>query len=185
MKQSLLSAYLRYYRGRLGWVGLGGFALVLTALALWFLQVEPARLALAELQTRVAANQHAIQNLGTESTPMELTDEQHLLAFFDAFPADDQTPRALSSLFKSAAQSGLSLDTGEYTLTFVPGSRLKQYRVSLPVRGKLVQVLGFTSKVLQAVPSGALENASFKREKIDDSQVEAKLVFQFFVSAKP
>jgi Tfp pilus assembly protein PilO len=185
MTQSMLLAYLRYYQGRLGWIGLGGLLAVIAAVALWFLQLAPARMELEALQARVAANRVAIQTAEVSATTAALTDDERLLAFFNEFPAEEKMPQMLSELFRSAAESGLSLETGEYTLTVIPGSRLKQYRVTLPVKGPLVQILALSSNFLKAVPSAALENASFKREKIDDAQIEAKLVIQFFVKAKP
>lgn len=185
MKQAMISAYLRYYQARLGGVGLAGLVLIVCAVGFWFLQIAPTRQAVADLETRVAANHLAMQSVEPGAAPVVLTDEQRLLAYFDAFPTEEQTPQSLGNVFKSASQLGLILQTGEYTLTVVPGSRLKRYRVTLPVKGQWIQILGFASNVLRAVPSAALENASFKREKIDDGQVEAKLVFQFFVNTKP
>lgn len=186
MNQQLVTAYLRYYLGRLGWVGLVGVALIAGALSVWFVRVLPAQTAIADLEVKVAANRSKVAEVvaGGEHKE-ELTDEQKLLAFFASFPVEGQTPQTLNNLYKSAAHAGISLDTGEYAMAAVPGSRLKQYRVTLPVKGELIQILAFTGGVLKAAPNGALENAAFKREKIDDAQVDAKLVFQFFVNPKP
>ena len=61
---------------------------------------------------------------------------------------------------------------------------MKKYRITLPVKGELVQILSFISGVIKAAPSSALEDVTFKREKVEDSQVEAKLVFIFFVNTE-
>jgi hypothetical protein len=77
------------------------------------------------------------------------------------------------------------LETGEYTWLQTGPERLARYRIALPVKGSFKQVLGFMDLVLQSNATLALENASFKRDKVDDATVEAKLVFLVYVDTQP
>lgn len=185
MSQQTFIAYGRYYLIRLGRVGVAGVLLLVGALAFWFLRVQPEQSVLASLERKVAANRQAIGRAADPARQPELSDVQKLDRFFRSFPTEEHTSEALDILYKSAQRAGVALDTGEYAVTATPGNRLKQYRVTLPVKGELTQILAFVSGVLRAAPNGALENVSFKRDKIDDPQIDAKLVFQFFVTAAP
>lgn len=185
MSQQILIAYGRYYLNRLGRVGVAGVVLLLAGLTLCLLHVLPQRDATAALERKVAANNILMARATDPNNKPVLSDAQKLERYFASFPHEDHAADALGSVYKSAQHAGVSLDTGEYLLTAPPGNRLKQYRVTLPVKGELIQILAFISGVLKAVPNGALENVSFKRDKIDDPQIDAKLVFEFFVTAAP
>jgi hypothetical protein len=63
--------------------------------------------------------------------------------------------------------------------------RLARFRVSLPLKGTFKQVLGMMDTVLQENNTVALENVTFKRDKVDDQAVEAKVVFLVFLDSKP
>ena len=77
------------------------------------------------------------------------------------------------------------LETGEYAWLQTGTERLARYRITLPVKGTFKQVLGFMDIVLKDNTTLALENAAFKRDKVDDEAVEAKLVFIVFVDTQP
>jgi hypothetical protein len=110
--------------------------------------------------------------------------EEQVEIFYHAFPPESQVPGSLGQIYQAAEKQGLVLETGEYTRTRTGADRLIRYRVMLPVKGTFKQVLAFMDKVLKD-PALALENATFKRDKVDDVLVEAKLSFVIFVNSKP
>jgi hypothetical protein len=105
--------------------------------------------------------------------------------FYNSFPVGDKVPDALKRIYRAADKQELFLETGEYSWLQTGSERLARYRVSLPVKGSFKQVLGFMDMALQDNKSLALENASFKRDKVDDDTVEAKLVFVIYADLKP
>lgn len=184
MNHQKLIAYIRYYLESLGWVGMAGLGLIGLAIAGWFVQVQPQQQALADLQDHIAVNRTKINAIVGIPKPLVMTESQKIEAFFHSFPSDAEAPNLLRRMFKAAGRSGISLETGEYAVVDVQNSHLKQYRVTLPVKGELVQILAFISGVIKAAPTSALEDVTFRREKIEDGQVDAKLVFIFFVNTE-
>ena len=57
------------------------------------------------------------------------------------------------------------------------------YEVDLPVKGSYVQIRKFIVKVLNAMPSAALEEVSFKRESVGSGELEARIRFTIYMSA--
>lgn len=176
---------LQYLLAQLGRVGSLGLGLLLLALLGWFTliqggekELEATRLKLQALQQQAAVR---------SSLPLRsaLGQEEQLQVFYQGFPKAAQVPDALQDIYSAAAQQDLLLETGEYNWLQTGNERLARMRIALPVKGSFQQVLGFMDRVLLANPRLALENASFKRDKVDDPLVEAKLVFVVFVDTQP
>jgi Tfp pilus assembly protein PilO len=114
-----------------------------------------------------------------------LNKEEQLDLFYKTFPDELQVPDLLQKMFQAASKIGLTLETAEYSLIQTGSERLVRYRVTLPLKGSFKQMLDFMDTVLKQNGAIALENASFKREKVDDAAVEAKLVFVVLVDSRP
>jgi Tfp pilus assembly protein PilO len=114
-----------------------------------------------------------------------LNHEEQLRVFYNSFPSGDKVPDALKRIYRAADKQDLMLETGEYSWLQTGTERLARYRISLPVKGSFKQVLGFMDMVLQENKSVALENASFKRDKVDEAAIEAKLIFVVYADAQP
>jgi hypothetical protein len=52
----------------------------------------------------------------------------------------------------------------------------------LPVKGSYIQIRKFIVKVLNSVPSAALEEVSFKRDAISKGELEAKIRFSIYMN---
>lgn len=169
---------------QVGTLGGAGVALLLVALMLWLVLVQADRREFAKL-THTLDALHA-QEIQKNALPANsaLSKEEQVDIFYRAFPAEDRVPESLGLLYRAAEKNDLMLETGEYTRTRTGSDRLIRYRVMLPVKGTFKQVLAFMDKVLKD-PNMALENATFKRDKVDDVMVDAKLSFILFVNAKP
>jgi Tfp pilus assembly protein PilO len=169
---------------QLGTMGMAGLTLILVAVVAWFFLLQTDQRELVKL-TRTLDALH-VQEIQKNALPANsvLGKEEQVDIFYRAFPTEDQVPEALSQLYRAADKYELVLETGEYARSRTDADRLIRFRVMLPVKGTFKQVLAFMDRVLKD-PNMALENATFKRDKVDDEQVEAKLSFILFVNAKP
>lgn len=176
-----LGAYWQFYARRLGPWGWAGLLLLLGA-SLWgSAAIRNAQVQQERIGRQMAAAKLPPQKLGSHA---DLGKEEQLGMFYQAFPKQDAFPEVLQGIYKSAAASGLVLETGEYAMSRSEADRLVRYRVALPVKGPFVKVLGFMDKVLQQSPGIAVESVGFKRDKVDDVAVDAKIVFLVFVDAE-
>ncbi len=169
---------------QVGTMGLAGLGLLLVALIAWLVLVQADQHEFAKL-TRTLEALH-VQEIQKNALPANsaLSKEEQVDIFYRAFPTEDRVPESLGALYRAAEKNDLVLETGEYTRTRSGSDRLIRYRVMLPVKGTFKQVLAFMDKVLKD-PNMALENATFKRDKVDDLTVDAKVSFILFVNAKP
>lgn len=184
MRFLLLQRHLQYHWHQLGKTGRLGLALVFLAAVAWFILLQQGQ---HELETTQKRTQSVVQQIAAKSAlPVDstLNKEEQLRVFYQNFGSVNQVPDMLDHIYGAAAKQNLELETGEYSQSLASGERLARYRVMLPVKGSFKQVLGFMDAVLRDKSTVALENASFKREKVDDAAVEAKIVFTVFVDSQ-
>jgi type VI protein secretion system component VasK len=185
MNAVALQRQLQYRLAQLGGVGLLGLVMAVLALAGWFILIRAGENELVSSQKRLTALRQQVQAKSSLPVSSALNHEEQLRVFYSSFPAGDKVPDALKQIYRAADKQELLLETGEYTWLQTGPERLARYRIALPVKGSFKQVLGFMDLVLQSNATLALENASFKRDKVDDATVEAKLVFLVYVDTQP
>ncbi|HEU4843822.1 MAG TPA: hypothetical protein VFT05_06130, partial [Burkholderiaceae bacterium] len=88
-------------------------------------------------------------------------------------------------LFGLAAKAGLTLRQGEYKAGIDRNARLVTYQVTLPVKGSYNDVSNFSLMALRAIPFASLDELSFKRENIGDTQLEARVRLTLFLADQP
>ena len=115
-----------------------------------------------------------------ETAPPE-TAEVKVEKFYRSLPQSGTTPDWLQKVFESAAANGVTLEQGEYILLSNPNAKIEQYRIIFPLKGSYPQLRRFTVGALEAVPALALESLLFKREKIADGSVDAKITFILYL----
>jgi Tfp pilus assembly protein PilO len=170
---------------QLGLVGSTGIALLIAALLTWFALIQGEEGELIRLRQGLEAmRQQDAERNSLPSNPI-LSKEEQLAIFYKSFPDELQVPDLLKQVFQAASAHGLTLETGEYSMIQNGAERLVRYRFALPVKGAFKQMLDFMDTVLKQNSAIALENVSFKRDKIDDAVVEAKLVFVVIVDSRP
>jgi Tfp pilus assembly protein PilO len=172
---------LQYRMRQLGPMGLVGLALLVSAAALWMVVIRPGEQGLQRLTQKAQTRQAQLITLNQVGRVIELSPEEKIDVFYKKFPAVTQVPDLLGQIYAAAEKSGLTLETGEYALLQTETDRLARYRVALPVKGGFPQIIAFMDAVLKDLPAIALESANFKREKVDDAAVDAKLVFIVYV----
>lgn len=185
MKTVALQRKLLYMLEQLGSVGSLGLGLALAAVLGWFTLIQAGEKEM--LASRLKLDAFKQQVLANSSLPesSSLSHEEQLNVFYQSFPTADKMPDALKRVYHASDKLELLLETGEYSWIHTGSERLARYRIALPIKGSFKQILGFMDTALQDNPALALENAVFKRDKVDDAIVEAKLTFMVFVDTRP
>ena len=91
----------------------------------------------------------------------------------------------VKTLFGLAARSGLLLRQGEYREGFDRAANVATYQVTLPIKGSYRAVWDFALQALLAIPFASLDEISFRRDAIGDTNVEARLRFTLYLADKP
>ncbi len=185
MNSVALQRHLQYRLGQIGVVGALGLVMALVAMLGWFTLIRAGEKELVSSHKKLAALKLQVQNKSSLPVSSALNREEQLRVFYNSFPTGDKVPDALKKIYRAADKQELMLETGEYAWLQTGTERLARYRVTLPVKGSFKEVLGFMDIVLHDNPTLALENAAFKRDKVDDAAIEAKLVFLVFVDTQP
>jgi Tfp pilus assembly protein PilO len=185
MTPRALQRQLRYRIAQLGLMGCVGLALLLAALAVWFFLLHAGEVERAQLGRTLAALQQQEAARTRLPAASVLPKDEQLELFYRSFAPATQLPASLQKLYRAAERSGVVLETGDYALAGTGAERLQRFRVALPLKGSFKQLVSFLDRVLQADRTVALESATFKRDKVSDDSVDARLVFVVFVDSKP
>ena len=180
-----LQRQLGYRLGQLGAAGTAGLAMLLVAALAWVTLVHPGELEVASAQGKLKSLRQQVATKNSLPVNSALGREEQLNVFYNSFTQSEKVPDTLKRIYRAADKQQLMLETGEYSRLQTGTERLARFRISLPVKGSFSQVLGFMNTVLQENSTVALENATFKRDKVDDEDIEAKLVFLVFVDTQP
>lgn len=185
MSWVLVQRHLAYRLAQLGWFGGAGLSLLLAAAITWLVLIQGEEAELLRLQQGLEVlRQQEATKAHLPSNPV-LNREEQLAIFYKSFPDELQVPGLLKQVFEAASANGLTIETADYTFVQTGTDRLTRYKLALPVKGTFKQMLAYMDAVLKSSNAIALENASFKRDKVDDAMVEAKLVFVILVDARP
>ena len=104
---------------------------------------------------------------------------QRLEAFYAALPSATQIPATVSELILLANAKHLALRTAEYRPQIEPAGRYLSYRISLPVAGDAQAIQSFLLAALREHRTLALESVTFKRERVEAHDIEARIQFAF------
>ena len=165
----------RRWRRRLGWPGVLAIGILAICTASYFYMILPAQAKL-DMARHSATMQREHFALASRSLKgRNAGPEAQLAEYYKKFPAEGLSPQWLEKLVALAATCGLSLNDGEYELMRDKAGRLVRYQMTLPVRGEYPQIRKFLTDLPGAIPVIALENVQFERQKVADSNVEAKI----------
>lgn len=154
--------------------------LAMGSLTLWLL---PQR-ALQADQHRAALRQAAAPaSVAVPGTAPSAND--NLALFYGALGEKRYAEQQVKTLFGLAAKSGLTLSQGEYKTGYDRNARLHTYQVTLPVRGSYAEIWKFSLLALRTIPFASLDELSFKRETINDAQLEARLRLTLYLADQP
>ena len=179
MKKSewIVAQWVKY----LGMQGLAGLVLVMLALTVFLGFILPSETKLKRVTNEAVDVQNRYKMEQANPVARELSVESSLTSFYKLLPPEQSATKLLDKIYKSASKESLRLTQGEYKFTKEKAGHLGNYQIILPVKGSYVQVRRFIAKVLNGVPSAALDGVSFRRETIGGTELEAKIQFTIFL----
>lgn len=173
----------------LGTLGAAGVVMVVAAVFYAIFVVRPMLDERSAWEEKVADAEHRLQTVPAGTPALAAAGAtgraERLLAFYAGLPQEGRVPAQLDRLYRAAEKKGLVLDVGEYVWKSGPQDRLGVYRATFPVQGTFDQIVAFVQVVLENEANVALESVSFKRERIDSTRVEARIVFAVFTQRSP
>lgn len=169
---------------RLGVPGLVGIAILAAGIVYGLASVLPARSDLERARHLAVRGQANPVANGAASAPAPQTAAGQLARFYAALPPQDEATAWLERLYQAAGKEKLTLARGEYSLQTDADSRLARYQIVMPVRGDYGQIRRFLRTALAGVPHLALEEVSFQRQSIAETQLEARIRFTLFLQRR-
>ncbi|VVC83098.1 hypothetical protein [Sideroxydans sp. CL21] len=166
----------------LGLTGMAGMALVAFSLAGYLSMILLEHSKLEQLTQDVAEERKRLEmaRLNPEEDTYSAGGQLH--AFYEFFPVRQKAPNLFKAIYSAAHDESISLSQGEYKYSLGKSGRMGIYEVNLPVQGSYIQIRKFIVKVLNSVPSAALEEVSFRREAVGKGDLEAKIRFSIYLS---
>jgi Tfp pilus assembly protein PilO len=166
----------------LGLPGMAGVVMLVLAVAAYLGMTLPQYSRLNQLTQEVADAQAQQKSAGLNPVADTHSSVAHLRAFYEFFPVRQSAPQLIGTIYKAARAESITLSEGEYKYSLGKAGAMGMYQVDLPVKGSYVQIRKFIVKVLNAMPSAALEEVSFKRESVGSAELEARIRFTIYMS---
>jgi hypothetical protein len=153
--------------GSVAWMAIACVAVAVVAAV----QEQRARMQLDDARRQIA------ELSATASRPSErrVPAPSKLTAFEDILLSHADIPIAVQDLLELAETHHLSIARGDYRPQVDTSGGFMRYRMSLPVKGDAQAVHRYMLAALRAHRTLALESAQFKRERIESSEIEARI----------
>jgi hypothetical protein len=168
-------------RARTGWPGAVGLGLLLAVAAGHFLLYRPEVERIAQLKVELRRLGAPKESRAAEPQPLRA----QMMAFYKLFPSADHASETLDRIVTVAEAGGLKLEQGEYRFVRDIAGDLVQMQIQFPVKAAYPQVRKFIAGSLDAVPSLALESVHLERDKVGESNIEARVRFIAYLRASP
>lgn len=153
--------------GVLGWFAMACMAMAVLAA----IQGQRARSQLDDARRQLAdLNTTAVRPV---ESPMQTPNG--LKAFEGLLLAHDDIPATVQDILELAQAQHLSIVHGDYRPQIDAKGGFMRYRMTLPVKGEAQAIHRFMLAALRAHRTLALESAQFKRERIESTEVEARI----------
>lgn len=165
----------------LGLPGVAGITLLVFSLSYALSAILPLRSQVESYQAQIAAAK-ARAARGEAGIPDD-TPAAQLRAFYQYLPPQPNAPEWLDKIYAAADKANVTLLRGEYGLAVDAETGVARYRILLPVKGSYGQIRGFISAALDSVPTLALDDVNFERDKISENQVEARVRMTLYLKA--
>jgi len=178
-----IASQLRYWGQQAGWSNIVGVVLIIAAVLIYTILGAPAAHRLHGMQAGAAQMRAAIAQHKKNWVPE--SPRASLRVFYQSLPAQNDIPVLLETIFDAAYESNLAPETGEFKLTQEIKAPFLRYQITLPVQGSYANTRKFVNRVLQEIPSAALDEINFSREDVRVPEVEAKVRFTLYLKDKP
>jgi hypothetical protein len=175
-----LYAHIAFMRIKMSWGAIG--VLILAGLVILMAAIANA----PDKKSQANALAVAQKNLHQEDihdAPVS-EDEQGANKFYAVLGDRVEAEQYLKTMFDVAAQTGISLDQGEYQWGADKDSRTYRYQVLLPVKGSYSLIRQFSESTLRVLPFASLDELTFKRDSAGEDTLGANLRFTFYLGDK-
>jgi len=168
------------WRRRIGMNGFVAILLVALAVGIKLLAINPAR-------SEIAQSERQLDRLrrGDAGDRKMLAAPPGQDRVRPALSVEGTFPDQLDRLLQHAADQGLQLNDGLYTVTREAQGQVVCYQVSLPLQGTYPQVRRFLTALLKSEPGLALLDVQFHRVKISDPALDATVRLSYFMRPAP
>lgn len=167
---------------RLGAPGLIGGAALLAGLVWALAGVWPAEQNLESMRIRAAEAELRLARVKSGAERAPESSAQQLASFYGALPGQAEATNWIDRIYAAAGEEKLSLAKGEYSVVSDPAGRLARYQIVLPIRGDYLRIRRFVGAVLETVPHLGLEELSFRRQTITETDVEARIRLTLYMT---
>ncbi len=166
---------------RAGLPGMVGLALSACAAIAGLSVLLPARRQLDETRLAVTAARPQLHASGRyEQGPASA--EEQLARFYERFPARRQAPQLLEQVYQAASDFGLQVLHADYVIADEREAGLVSYRVLVPLTGQYGQIRGFVERVLQSVPTLAVDELGLSRERASENRLDVRLRLNLYMT---
>ena len=170
--------HLHQWVRRLGVSGLVGLGLLAVALPLQTIQVGSLQRAAVAQQDKLAALRKAAAVRDAVPPPVALSPLAML-------PPTGEASQLIGELEQLAQAHGLALPRGQYSVSPLAGTTLARWQLVLPVDAPYPALHAFLAASLERLPNLTLDELKLKRERIEDTALQAELRMSLFVEAAP
>lgn len=178
-----LGLRLGYWVRRLGWPTLIGVVLTICAILFYLTWNAPAEHRMHAMATHVASMRTAVGQRTKSWVPE--SPRAAIQTFYRALPPEAAIPDLMEKIFDAAYDADLAVENGEFKLLRQKDTAFSRYEIVLPVQGRYADIRKFANRVLQEIPSAALEDISFSREDVKNPEVDAKVRFTLYLGTHP
>jgi Tfp pilus assembly protein PilO len=161
-----------------GALGLGGLAM---CLALFFSTVQPAQQRRDAAQLSASSLQKRIEQAHADSNDRTRTLDEQLAAFYAMFPRENDATDSVGRIAAIAERDGLVLQQAEYKAERDKSGKLTRFQMSLPLKGEYQAIRRFLADLSAELQIVSLEQVQFERQKVGDSQVNAKVKLTIYL----
>ncbi|MCB1886824.1 MAG: type 4a pilus biogenesis protein PilO [Rhodocyclaceae bacterium] len=165
---------------RAGVPGVVGLALSACAAVASLTALVPAKRALEEARLALDSARQQLHRTDARTKPVTL--EEQLARFYAHFPDREAAPELLERVYDAADLNGLQVARADYTVAEDRHVGLVSYQVLVPLSGHYGQIRGFVDEVLQAIPTLAVDELDFSRERISESRVDARVRLNLYMT---
>lgn len=172
--------HMHQWSRRLGPAGLVGLGLLAAALLLQVIQV-------GAVQRDVIAQQEKLDalRLAAASAAYDRDPAPPPLNPLSLLPPTGQASQLIGELEQLAQAHGLALPRGQYSVAPQAGTTLARWQLVLPVEAPYPALHAFLAASLERLPNLTLDELKLKRERIEESELQAELRMSLFVEAAP
>ena len=168
-----------------GWPGAVGAGLLSMCTALYLSTIQPAQMRLNEVHESAVSIQERVQRAANGLNHSELAPAEQLAEFYRIFPNEKSLLPWLEKIFALAQANGIRLDQGEYKVTRDKVGKLLRFQMTLPVNSGYPQIRKYLNSLRAEIPIISMEHLQFERQKVNDSEVEAKIKLALYLEREP